>query len=333
MMTKPLSNLERSAALLMSLDQDSAAEVFKFFTTAEIQQLSATMTHLPQVSQQQMSELLEDFHADSQQFSAVNTLSRDHIRSVLIKALGQDRASSLFEDIFASKEQSNGLETLNLLEPALAAEVICNEHPQIIATILAHLERHQASQILEHFEETLRHDILLRIATLSDIQPIALQELNEVLSSLLEGQILKRSRTGGIRVTAEILNLLPKQHEEKVLEAIREHDENLANLVINEIFVFENLSDLEDQAIQLILKDVDNETLVIALKGANEAIVQKFLQNMSQRAAETLTDDMEALGPVRVSQVEAEQKTVLDVVRRLMDSGEIMVNPSSEDYV
>ncbi|WP_404983997.1 flagellar motor switch protein FliG [Cobetia marina] len=332
-MSKSLSNLERSAALLMSLDQDTAAEVFKFFSTSEIQKLSTTMTHLPQVSHQQMSQLLEDFHADSQQFSAVNMLSRDHIRSVLIKALGQDRASTLFEDIFASTGQSSGLETLNLLEPALAAEMIGDEHPQIIATIMIHLERHQASQILEQFEEALRHDILLRIATLSDIQPVAIQELNEVLANLLDGQDLKRSKTGGIRIAAEILNLMPSQYEERVLEAIHHHDECLAKLVVNEIFVFENLSDLEDRAIQLLLKEVDNDTLVIALKGAKEDVLQKFLQNMSQRAAEMLKDDMEARGPVRVTQVEAEQKAVLDIVRRLMDSGEIVINSSGEAYV
>ncbi|MDO6786568.1 flagellar motor switch protein FliG [Cobetia marina] len=332
-MSKSLSNLERSAALLMSLDQDTAAEVFKFFSTSEIQKLSTTMTHLPQVSHQQMSQLLEDFHADSQQFSAVNMLSRDHIRSVLIKALGQDRASTLFEDIFASTGQSNGLETLNLLEPALAAEMIGDEHPQIIATIMIHLERHQASQILEQFEEALRHDILLRIATLSDIQPVAIQELNEVLANLLDGQDLKRSKTGGIRIAAEILNLMPSQYEERVLEAIHHHDESLAKLVVNEIFVFENLSDLEDRAIQLLLKEVDNDTLVIALKGAKEDVLQKFLQNMSQRAAEMLKDDMEARGPVRVTQVEAEQKAVLDIVRRLMDSGEIVINSSGDAYV
>ncbi|BBO56477.1 flagellar motor switch protein FliG [Cobetia sp. cqz5-12] len=332
-MSKTLTNMERSAALIMSLDEDSAAEVFKFLSAQEIQQLSATMTNMPQVTQEQMAKTLEAFHADSEQFSAVNLLSTDHIRSVLVKALGQERASSLLEDIYESSGQNNGIETLNLMEPPLVAEMIRDEHPQIIATIMVHLERHQASQILEHFSDTLRNDVLLRIATFSGVQPAALQELTEVLSNMLSGQNLKRSKMGGIRTAAEILNLMPGQQEEQVLEAMRHHDESLAQQIIDEMFVFENLVGLEDRSIQLLLKEIDNETLVTALKGSPEAIIQKFLQNMSQRAAEMLRDDMEARGPVRVSQVEAEQKSILQTVRRLADSGEIVINSGGEDYV
>lgn len=332
-MSKSLSNLERSAALLMSLDEDSAAEVFKFLSTEEIQKLSITMTHMPQVSHQQMAKTLEDFHADSEQFSAVNMLSSDHIRAVLVKALGQDRASSLLEDILESSGKSNGIESLNLLEPALAAEMIRDEHPQIIATIMVHLERHQASQILEQFAEALRNDVLLRIATFNGVQPAALQELTEVLANMLDGQNLKRSKMGGIRTAAEILNLMPGQHEEQALEAVRHHDEALAQKIVDEMFVFENLVDLEDRSIQLLLKEVDNDTLVIALKGSGDAVLQKFLQNMSQRAAEMLKDDMEARGPVRVTQVEGEQKSILQTVRRLADSGEIVINSSGDAYV
>ncbi|MDH2299099.1 flagellar motor switch protein FliG [Cobetia sp. 29-18-1] len=332
-MSKTLTNMERSAALIMSLDEDTAAEVFKFLSTQEIQRLSSTMTNMPQVTQEQMAKTLEEFHADSEQFSAVNLLSTDHIRSVLVKALGQERASSLLEDIYESSGQNNGIETLNLMEPPLVAEMIRDEHPQIIATIMVHLERHQASQILEHFSDTLRNDVLLRIATFSGVQPAALQELTEVLSNMLSGQNLKRSKMGGIRTAAEILNLMPGQQEEQVLEAVRNHDESLAQQIIDEMFVFENLVGLEDRSIQLLLKEIDNETLVTALKGSPEAIIQKFLQNMSQRAAEMLRDDMEARGPVRVSQVEAEQKSILQTVRRLADSGEIVINSGGEDYV
>ncbi len=154
-----------------------------------------------------------------------------------------------------------------------------------------------------------------------------------MLGGMLDGQNLKRSKMGGIRTAAEILNLMPGQQEEQVLEAVRNHDESLAQQIIDEMFVFENLVGLEDRSIQLLLKEIDNETLVTALKGSPEAIIQKFLQNMSQRAAEMLRDDMEARGPVRVSQVEAEQKSILQTVRRLADSGEIVINSGGEDYV
>ncbi|QJQ94396.1 MULTISPECIES: flagellar motor switch protein FliG [Halomonadaceae] len=328
-----MSGARRSAILLLALDEDSAAEVFKYLSAKEVQAVSHEMANLDQISHEEMRLVLSDFHTESEEFTAINLHSSDHIRSVLTKALGSERASSLIEDILESSGTSSGIDSLNLMEASLVSEMIRDEHPQIIATILVHLERHQAASILELFDDKLRNDVVLRIATFSGVQPAALQELTEVLGGMLDGQNLKRSKMGGVRTAAEILNLMNSSQEEIVIETVRAHSEDLAQKIIDEMFLFENLQDLDNRGIQLVLKEIDTNSLVVALKGAPEALVEKFLRNMSQRAAQLLQEDMEARGPIRVSQVEAEQKAILQVVRRLADTGEIVLGGGDDTYV
>ncbi|MBB3329925.1 flagellar motor switch protein FliG [Halomonas campaniensis] len=328
-----LSGARRSAILLLALDEDSAAEVFKFLSAKEIQAISAEMARLDQVSHEEMQQVLAEFHAETEEFIALNLNSSEHIRSVLTKALGSERASSLIEDVLESSGASSGIDALNLMEASLVAELIRDEHPQIIATVLIHLERHQAADVLELFDDKLRNDVVLRIATFSGVQPAALQELTEVLSGMLDGQNLKRSKMGGARTAAEILNLMNSSQEEAVIETVRAHSEDLAQKIIDEMFLFENLLDLDDRSIQLVLKEIDTNSLVVALKGAPETLMDKFLRNMSQRAADLVREDMEARGPIRVSQVEAEQKAILQIVRRLADSGEIVLSGGDDTYV
>ncbi|QOR39213.1 flagellar motor switch protein FliG [Billgrantia diversa] len=330
---KTMSGVRRSAILMLALDEDSAAEVFKFLAPKEIQQLSMEMAEMDQVSHEDMQQVMLEFHRETEEFIALNLNSSDHIRSVLTKALGSERATSLIEDILESTGSSSGIDSLNLMEASMVAELIRDEHPQIIATILVHLERHQAADVLEQFDDKLRNDVVLRIATFSGVQPAALQELTEVLTGMLDGQNLKRSKMGGVRTAAEILNLMNSSLEETAIETVRAHSEDLAQKIIDEMFLFENLMDLDDRSIQLVLKEIDTNSLVVALKGAPEGLMEKFLRNMSRRAADLLREDMEARGPIRVSQVEAEQKSVLQVVRRLADSGEIVLSGGDDTYV
>ncbi|MGQ4880143.1 flagellar motor switch protein FliG [Billgrantia sp. LNSP4103-1] len=330
---KAMSGVRRSAILMLALDEDSAAEVFKYLGPKEIQQLSMEMAEMDQVSHEDMQQVMLEFHRETEEFIALNLNSSDHIRSVLTKALGSERASSLIEDILESQGSSSGIDSLNLMEATMVAELIRDEHPQIIATILVHLERHQAADVLEQFDDKLRNDVVLRIATFSGVQPAALQELTEVLSGMLDGQNLKRSKMGGVRTAAEILNLMNSSLEETAIETVRAHSEDLAQKIIDEMFLFENLMDLDDRSIQLVLKEIDTNSLVVALKGAPEGLMEKFLRNMSRRAADLMREDMEARGPIRVSQVEAEQKTILQVVRRLADSGEIVLSGGDDTYV
>lgn len=323
----------RSAILLLSLDEDSAAEVFKFLPSQDVQEVSTEMARLTQVSHEEMRQVLEEFMDETDQYAAVNIQSSDHIRAVLTKALGSERAASLIDDILESSNESTGIDKLNLMEASSVAEMIRDEHPQIIATILVHLERHQAADVLELFDERLRNDIVLRIATFSGVQPVALQELTEVLGGMLDGQNLKRSKMGGVRTAAEILNLMNSTQEEVAIQTVRAHSEELAQKILDEMFLFENLIDLDDRSIQTILSQVESNSLAVALKGAQQALLDKFLSNMSNRAAQLFREDMEARGPIRVSQVEAEQKAILQVVRRLADTGEIVLGGGDDSYV
>ncbi|GED22864.1 flagellar motor switch protein FliG [Halomonas halmophila] len=332
-MSNKMSGTRRSAILLLALDEDSAAEVFKHMTAKEVQQISLEMATLEQVSHEEMRQVLQHFHDETEEFIALNLNSSDHIRSVLTKALGSERASSLIEDVMETSSTSTGIDALNLMEASMVAELIRDEHPQIIATILIHLERHQAADVLEMFDDKLRNDVVLRIATFSGVQPAALQELTEVLTNMLDGQNLKRSKMGGARTAAEILNLMNTHQEEAAIDTVRSHNEDLAQKIIDEMFLFENMLDLDDRSIQLVLKEIDSNSLVVALKGAPEALLEKFLRNMSQRAADLLREDMDARGPIRVSQVEAEQKAILQVVRRLADAGEVVLSGGDEAYV
>ncbi|WP_335944083.1 flagellar motor switch protein FliG [Pseudomonas sp. G166] len=328
-----MSGSRRSAILLLSLDADSAAEVFKFLPGTDVEAISMEMARLSQVSHDEMRQVLEEFMDETDQYAAINIQTSDHIRAVLTKALGSERAASLIDDILESTNTGSGIDKLNLMEASMVAEMIRDEHPQIIATILVHLERPQASDILQLLPDRLRNDIILRIATFSGVQPVALQELTEVLGVMLDGQSLKRSKMGGVRTAAEILNLMSSAHEELAIETVRQHNEDLAQKILDEMFLFENLIEVDDRGIQLLLQQVENNSLAVALKGAPPALLERFLNNMSQRAAQLFREDMEARGPIRMSQIEAEQKAILQVVRRLSDSGEIVTARGNDAYV
>lgn len=323
----------RSALLLMALDEDSAAEVFKHLSPSEVQQISVAMANIDQVSREEMEKVLQAFHDESEKYIALNMGSSDYLRTVLTKALGSERASSLIEDVLESRGSGAGIESLNLMEPSMVAELIREEHPQIIATTLVHLERSQAASIMGLLEEDLRNDVMLRVATFSGVQPEALQELTDVLTGMLDGKNLKRTKMGGTRTAAEILNLLPTGMEESAIESLREHSVELSQTIVDQMFLFENIGDLDDRSIQTILKDVDSNSLALALKGAPEELLATFTNNMSQRAADLMLEDMETRGPVRVSQVETEQKAILQIVRRLADEGDIILKGADEDYV
>ena len=325
-----LTGTDKSVILLMTIGEDRAAEVFKHLSQREVQTLSAAMANVTQISNKQLTDVLAEFEQEAEQFAALNINANDYLRSVLVKALGEERAASLLEDILETRDTASGIETLNFMEPQSAADLIRDEHPQIIATILVHLKRAQAADILALFDERLRHDVMLRIATFGGVQPAALAELTEVLNGLLDGQNLKRSKMGGVRTAAEIINLMKTQQEEAVITAVREFDGELAQKIIDEMFLFENLVDVDDRSIQRLLQEVDSESLLIALKGAEQPLREKFLRNMSQRAADILRDDLANRGPVRLSQVENEQKAILLIVRRLAETGEMVIGSGEE---
>ncbi|GLX63223.1 flagellar motor switch protein FliG [Proteus sp. DFP240708] len=332
-MSNNLTGTEKSAVMLLTLGEDRAAEVFKHLSTREVQQLSIAMSSMRHISNQQLIDVMASFEEDAVQYAALNVNANDYLRSVLVKALGEERANNLLDEISETRETSTGIETLNFMEPQMAADIIRDEHPQIIATILVHLKRGQAADILALFDEKLRNDVMLRIATFGGVQPSALAELTEVLNNLLDGQNLKRSKMGGVRTAAEIINLMKSQQEENVITAVRDYDGELAQKIIDEMFLFENLIDIDNRSIQRILQEVESDSLVVALKGCDQELRDHFLANMSQRAAEIMRDDLSSRGPVRMSQVEAEQKAILLVVRKLAETGEVVLHGGDDTYV
>ena len=322
--------IEKSAILLLSLGEDEAAEVLKHLGPREVQKVSKAMSQLKAVPQEKIEEVLDDLRKHTEKGASMS-VDENVLRSMLTKALGDDRAANLISRIMSGSETA-GFDGLKWLDAATIADLIRNEHPQIIAAILAHLEFDQAGEILKHFTERLRNDVLLRIATIDGVQPEALHELNDALTRLLSGSAsIKKTSLGGVRHAAEILNFVGQAVETSIIDNVREYDPDLAQKILDEMFVFENLIDVDDRGIQLLLREIQSDSLILALKGASEALREKVFKNMSSRASEMLREDLEAKGPVRLSEVEAEQKEILKIVRRLADEGQIVLGGKGDD--
>lgn len=334
-MGEPMSaeGIEKGSILLLALGEDSASEVMKFFGPKEVQKLGSTMATMSNLTFEKINSVLVEFLAEIEKSSSVGLNSDEYIRSVLIKALGDDKASALINRILGGGD-ADGIESLKWMDPQSVAELIRNEHPQIIATILVHLEREHACDIISQFPERLRNDVVLRIATLDGVQPVALRELNDVLTQLLTGnESLKKQQMGGIRTAAEILNFLSAENETSVMNHLKSYDEDMAQKIMDEMFVFENIIDIDARGIQVLLREVPSESLIVALKGASQGLRDKIFKNMSQRAAEMMKEDLEAKGPVRLSEVETEQKNILQIVRRLSDEGQIVLSKGDDAFV
>ncbi len=327
--------ITKSAILLMSLGEDEAAEVFKHLGPRDVQKISSAMVTLKGVSRDNVRDVINEFcdqaGSGGGSGSGIGAASNDYIKNVLKKALGDDKSAALIDRILHGGDTS-GIEGLKWMGSDVVAELIKNEHPQIIATILVHLERDQASEILAKMTERTRNDVLLRIATLDGIQPAALKELNDVLTaSLSGGKNLKRAAMGGVRAAAEILNFMPGTAEAAIIENVKTFDADLAQKIVDEMFVWENLLTLDDKSIQVMLKEIQSESLILALKGSSQELREKVFSNMSSRAGEMLKEDLEAKGMVRVSDVETQQKEILKLVRKLADDGQIVMGGAGEE--
>ncbi len=328
---KNMSGSERAAIFMMSLGEQSAAEVLKHMAPKEVQKIGSVMATLSNVANEKVDYVVDSFVEIANTQSGVGVDSDEYIRNMLINALGEDKASSLIDRILTNKS-SKGLESLKWMDPRAVADVVKNEHPQIIAIVLSYLDSGHAAEILQHLPERARSDVLMRIATLEGVPPAALQELNEVLEKQFSGtSSVQKSGVGGIKTAADILNFMDGASETAITEAITEQDEELAQEIQDQMFVFENLLEVEDRGIQAILRDVQSEQLIIALKGADDGIKEKIFGNMSSRAADMMREDLEAKGPVRLKDVEEAQKEVLAVAQRLADSGEISLGGKGGD--
>ncbi|MCH7345843.1 flagellar motor switch protein FliG [Pelomonas sp. CA6] len=323
--------VEDAAILLMSLGEEEASEVFKHLAPKEVQKLGETIAKLKVVPRERVENVLDKFEAVAETQSMLVQDTDEYVRTVLRKALGEDKANLLLDRILQGSDVSS-IESLKWMDPASVAELLRNEHPQIVAAILSHLDFDQSSSVLRTFSERQRNEVLIRIATLDGIQPMALKDLNEVMGQILAGgDRMKKSNLGGVKTAAEIINMMGSSVEASVLDYIREADADLAQKIMDNMFTFEDLEKIDDRGIQSVLKEVQSESLIVALKGAGPDLREKIFRNMSSRAAETLREDLDSRGPVRLSEVESEQKEILKIVRRLVDEGQIVLAGGGDD--
>ena len=322
----------RSAAvLLLALGEGEAATVLKHLDAKVVQRLGVEMAQLKSASRDEVSAVLSGFVNVMEESAGIQVGSDDYIRKVLVNALGDDKASGIIDRILLGRS-SKGLDVLKWMEPRAIAETIKMEHPQVLSIVLAYLDTDQAAKVLEHFPEWLQADVLMRIATLDGVQPAALGKLDEMIEKQFAGNAGgMAANLGGPKAAAGILNFIDGTGEGKVIEQIRKTDEAMCQKLQDLMFVFENLMDVDDRGIQSLLKEVQSESLVLALKGASPELRDKVFKNMSARAAEMLKEDLESRGPVRISDVESEQKEILKVARRLADEGQIVLGGKGED--
>jgi flagellar motor switch protein FliG len=326
--------VERAAILLLALGEQDAAQVLKHLGAKDVQRVGAAMAQLNGVSRDDVSTVLTSFSANVEQQTSFGVGNDEYIRKVLTEALGADKAGSLVDRILGGRG-SRGLDALKWMEARAIGDMLRLEHPQIIAIVLSYLESDQAAEVLNQLPENQRAEVLMRIATLDRVHPTALDELDQVLEKQFSssGGSNATGGFGGPKVAAEILNLVGSS-QDALMQQISKADEPLGQKLQDLMFVFDDLNESDDRGMQELLREVPGDKLIIALKAADEKLKQKFFKNMSERAAQMMKDDLEARGPVRLSEVEAAQKEILIIARRMGEEGRLQLGgKGGEEYV
>ena len=333
-MAARLNGADKAAIFLMTMGESTAAEVMRHLGPRDVQSIGAAMSNLDNVSKEMVEVTMTDFIDRMQKQTPIGIGSDEYIRTVLTDALGEEKAKSMMDRISLGGS-SKGLESLKWMDPRSVVELIRYEHPQIIAIVLSYLDSDQAAQVLDNLPQNTRADLLMRISAMDSVQPAAMQELNDILELQLRGGNQGQAASlGGIKCAAGILNFVDRSSETEITENITETDPELAAQIQDLMFTFDNLGDVDDRGIQALLREVSTESLVLALKGTDDAIQDKIFKNMSTRAADMLRDDLEAKGPVKLSEVETAQKEILAIARRLADEGTISLGgPGGEEMV
>lgn len=328
-----LGSVDRAAILLMTLGETDAAQILRHMGPKEVQRVGMAMSQLQHVSKDQVEDVLSEFLEISGNVTGLGVGADSYIRRMLTEALGEDKANGLIDRILLGGN-TTGLDTLKWMEPRAIADIIRYEHPQIQAIVLSYLDADQSAEVVAFFDSKVRLDVILRVAALESVQPQALQELNDILEKQFSGSSgTQTTSMGGVKVAANIMNNLESALEGELMEAIKEVDEQLGEEIEDLMFVFDNLVDMDDRDIQVLLREVNPDSLVLALKGADTRVQEKIFKNMSKRASELLRDDLEAKGPVRVSEVETAQKEILAIARRLAEDGEITLGGGADQMI
>ncbi len=324
-------NLSKGAILMLAMGSDEAAEIMKFLTPKEVQKIGTTMAGLKAVPQEEVDSAIYDFLREVEKSSDFGLDSDDFIRDVMNKALGEDKASNILNRILTNTD-SSGIESLKWMDPVTVSEFIKNEHPQIIATILVHLEPDHTAEIVSNFTDRLKQDVMLRIATLDGVKPVAIQELNDVMDKLLSNnENVKKQSMGGVDAAAEIMNFINGDVETVIMEGISNHDDKMAQEILDKMFVFDDIVEIDDKGIQTILREVQSDTLIASMKAAADELKEKIFKNMSSRAADMMREDLEASGPMKLSDVETHQKEIISIVRRLAEEGQVQMPGAGGD--
>jgi len=329
-----ISGVEKAAIFLLTLGEETASRVLRHIGPKEVHKISSAMASMKNVTMEQVMSVLTDFNEIVARETALGIGSKDYLKSMLVKALGEDKAGGIIDRVMMG-ESVSGLEQMKWMDPRAIMEIVKYEHPQIIAVVLSYIDSDQAAEVLAQLPEATRSDIILRIATLDRLQPSALSELNSVIEKQFTGiDHVKSSPVGGITTAANLLTLMEPSVEGAILDSVAEVDSDIAESIQDLMFVFDDLSNIDDRAIQMLLREISSETLVTAMKGSDDAMRKKIFGNMSKRAGEMLKEDLEAKGPVRVSDVEIAQKEILTIARRLEESGEISLSgQGTDEYV
>jgi flagellar motor switch protein FliG len=328
-----ISGDERAAILLLSLNEEDAAGIIRHLEPKQVQRVGSAMALASDFSQEKVGAVHRAFLDDIQKYTNIGMGSEDFMRKALVAALGEDKANNLVDQILLGTG-SKGLDSLKWMDPRQVASIIINEHPQIQTIVLSYLDADQSAEILSQFPERIRLDLMMRIANLEEVQPSALAELNEIMEKQFAGQAgAQAAKIGGLKAAAEIMNHMDNNVEGILMDQIRDQDEDMAVQIQDLMFVFENLIEVDDQGVQKLLRDVPQETLQKALKGADDVLRDKIYNNMSKRASDMMREDIEAMPPVKVSDVESAQKEILGIARKMADNGEIMLSGVAEEFL
>ena len=328
-MARRLSGPEKAAVFLVSVGEDAASEIIKRLELMEIQKITKYMDNLPTIEKEESENILKDFNSN---FSKVGLIVKgdDYVKNLIAKSLDPDKAKKILDNLHGPIEEE-GLQTLKWLDPHIIADFVKNEHPQTIALILGHLEPLSAAVVVGLLPSSIRSQVVFRLSKLERVPPGVIKDLDEVLQEQLKSTGSTQSKlVGGVRVVADILNNMDKSIEEPILADIEKLDKEEAEKIRELMFTFDDLASVDDKSMQLILREVSHDKIVLALKTASEELNNKILANVSKRAQEMIKDDLEAMGPKKLSEVEKVQHEILKVARRLEDEGKISLAVKSE---
>ncbi|MGH6988577.1 MAG: flagellar motor switch protein FliG [Stellaceae bacterium] len=332
--TSELSDLDKAAVLMALIGQKEAAEVIKHLEPREINRLASAMARLPKVPKGTAEEVFQEFATLMTEQTATGLGVEEYLRGALVEAIGEKRASGLLERLMHGGD-SAGIEAVKWQDPRVVAELIRGEHPQIVAMILAYMESEQAIEVVQLLPDELVEQVIPRLATLDMIPPNALQELNEALQDQLVGDApqVRLTTVGGVKAAAEMLNQFDGSRSQTMLDSIKQHDPELAQRIYDNMFVFADLVEVDDRSIQVLLREIDQNLLVPALKGVDDALREKVFRNMSQRAAEGLREEIDTRGPMRLAEVEAAQRQILVTAQNLEAERKINLRTDAKDLV